>query len=280
MSKDKALTVKEDTTTALSTMLADFGADAGSGFEEATGSSYAIPFLKLLAAMSKQCKKGTGEYLKGAEEGQFWNSVSNELFDGEVGLDIIPVHFTPKFIEYEGTVDEGGGFVRAMSLAEGTKLAATVQRDSDGNDRLPRSADGKNHILVDIREHYLLALRPGTTEVMPCLLSLTSSGIPVSKNWMSMMGQFKRNPAQPGPDPMFSHIFHLTSYMKPSKKVDSMYATYKITHVCPIESAPYDPAVVAGLYQAAKAFKEQLALGQVQTPSYEEPTTHSDDAPF
>ena len=69
MSKEKALAKQEaPSTTALAHMMEDFAADSGSGFEETNSSSFAIPMLKLLAAMSKQCKKGTAEYIKGAEE--------------------------------------------------------------------------------------------------------------------------------------------------------------------------------------------------------------------
>ena len=269
-------TTNENESKALALLGGEFEADAGSGFEDAGSSSYAIPFLKLLAAMSKQCKRGTPEYIQGAQEGDFFNTVTQETFDGEVGLTVIPVHHIPKFIEYEGTVDEGGGFVKSMSSAEGMRLMQTTTRDADGNERLPRGADGKEHILVDVREHYLIVMRPGTQETFPCLLSLSSSGIPVSRNWMSQMGQFKRNPLQANPDPMFSHVFQLTSYMKPSKKVDSTYATYKFTHLYAIEKAPWAPEIIQAVYAQAKAFKEQLQLGQVKTPDYAEAAGHEE----
>jgi hypothetical protein len=258
-----------------------FGSDAGGGFENASQSSYAIPFLKLLAAMSKQCKRGTAEYIKGAEEGMFYNSVTGEVFDGEVGLDIVPVHFMPKFIEYEGTVDEGGGFVRTLTGAEGNRLLSTCSRDSDGYERLPRGADGKEHILVDVREHYVLVIHPETRAIEPCVLGLTSSGISVSKQWMSKMAQFKRKPTQPGPDAMFSHLFHLTSFMKQSKKVDTMYATYRVEHKGGLESCGLDGDFATQLYVSAKQFKEQISAGAIQAPDYSsERSGNDEDPPF
>ena len=50
--------------------------EAGSGFEEATSDSYAVPFLQVLQSGSPQCKKSDGKYIKGAEEGMIFNTVT------------------------------------------------------------------------------------------------------------------------------------------------------------------------------------------------------------
>jgi hypothetical protein len=46
----------------------DFTADAGAGFEDADSSSFALPFLRILQAISPQAKKQNPKYIEGAEE--------------------------------------------------------------------------------------------------------------------------------------------------------------------------------------------------------------------
>src|SRR5574340_365042 len=223
-----------------------FAEDAGAGFEEADSGSYAIPFLKLLQFMSPQRQRASGEYVKGAEEGMFFNTVTSDLYDGEKGLLIVPCHFRRKFIEFAGTQSEGGGFVKEHSLADGERILATCQRDDDGNDRIPGT---QGHILVDIREHYCVMLDPTTQAPTPILMSMGSTAIKTSKKFMSMMSALKRDPKQAAPDACFTHLYRLTAV--PQTKDQFNYFGYKIEHVAGLEKA--EELKDAGLvYESAK----------------------------
>jgi hypothetical protein len=74
--------------------------DAGAGFEDADANAYAIPFLQILQSGSPQCKKSDGAYIKGAEEGMFYNTVTQELYDGDEGVVVIPCHYMQRFVEW------------------------------------------------------------------------------------------------------------------------------------------------------------------------------------
>ena len=76
----------------------NYSADAGSGFEETSQESYAIPFLSILQSGSPQVKKSDGAYIKGAEEGMLIDSVTQTLFAD--GVEVIPCHYTQRFIEW------------------------------------------------------------------------------------------------------------------------------------------------------------------------------------
>ena len=239
-------------------MTQDFAADAGAGFEETDGSCFAIPRLKILQSMSKAKLKASAEYVKGAEEGMFHNTVDNGLFDGEKGFYAVMCHYRKKFIEFEGTLDEGGGYVREYDLAAGTALLADCVRDAKGNDRIP----GGNHILVDVREHYLMMLHPETGEPLPVILSMGSSAIAVSKKWMTMAGALKRVKGQPAPDAMYTHFWKITAV--PAEKNGFNYFAPKVEYVCGLENAaPYspDPDFV---YKSAKAFAEMVKSGRAK----------------
>jgi len=51
------------------------------GNENLDGSALAIPYISLLQSLSKPCTKGDSQYVKGAEAGMFFNSVTKEFGD-------------------------------------------------------------------------------------------------------------------------------------------------------------------------------------------------------
>ncbi len=127
-------------------MAAAMAEDAGAGFEEATSTSFAIPFLQILQSGSPQCKKSDGAYIKGAEEGMFFNTVTQELYDGEEGIVVVPCHFTNRLVEWKPR-ESGGGFVAEHQIGE----TPATTKDDKGRDLLPNG-----NTLVDTRNHYVL----------------------------------------------------------------------------------------------------------------------------
>lgn len=187
---------------AMAVMGAMFEEDAGSGFEEASASAYAIPFLQILQSGSPQCKKSDGAYIKGAEEGMFYNTVTGELFAGDDGIVVIPCHYSNRFIEWK-TRESGGGFVGEHM--PGTTAPTT--KDDKGRDVLPNG-----HTLVDTRNHYVLLVKPDGT-VEPALITMSSTQLKKSRNWMSKMNGIKiKNAAgQFMTAPMPSRKYRLTT---------------------------------------------------------------------
>ena len=89
---------------------------ADQGYEEADRDAFAIPFLSILQSGSPQCKKSEGEYIEGAQEGMFFNTVSNEVVDPEkVPCYLIPCHYSRAFVEWQPR-ETGGGFVAQHSV--------------------------------------------------------------------------------------------------------------------------------------------------------------------
>lgn len=247
----------------------DLSSTIGEGFEETDASSFAIPFLKVLQSMSAQCKRSNAEYIEGAYEGMFYNTVTGEVFDGTVGLQFIPVHFRRKMLEWQGTLDEGGGLVAQHDAAAGEALLAQCTRDSDGNDRLPN-----NHIIQDVREHYGLFIHPVTKMIIPVVLSLASTQIKKSKRFMSNMGAMKRNPMQPRPDASYTHVYKLTTV--PEKKDTFDFFGINIAHSCGIEDAAEIVGDVARAFEAAQEFRGMVRSGKAQPVA----PGADDDVPF
>ena len=73
-----------------------FEADADKGSQNMTQEDLALPFLKVLGQLSPEVNKSDGKYVEGAEPGMILNTVTNEVFDGTKGIDVLPVFYERK----------------------------------------------------------------------------------------------------------------------------------------------------------------------------------------
>jgi len=236
---------------AIQTMLAE---NSGSGFEEAGMESFAIPFISILQALSPQCKKSEGAYIPGAEEGMFLNSVTQEVMNGETGIDFIPVYFSQRFIAW-GLREKGGGFKGEYLPTD--PIVGQTTRDEKGRDILNSNSEVQ---LVDTRTHY--GLLKADDDWAPAVLSFSSTQVKKSKQWMSRMQQIRIQGLNgPVPAPMFSRIWNLQSI--PESNDQGSWMGYKIGNSTQIEDEQ--------LLLRAMTLKEQVQDGLAKA-SYEDPT--------
>jgi hypothetical protein len=220
-------------------MASQMEADAGSGFEEASASSYAIPFLQILQSGSPQCKKSDGAYIKGAEEGMLYNTVTQELYDGEKGIEVIPAHFTNRFIEWRPR-ESGGGFVSEhMATLE-------TEKDDKGRDILPNG-----NTLVDTRNHYVMVRNLDGT-LSPALITMSSTQLKKSRQWMSKMNGIKMKTANGFVTaPMMSRVYTIKT--TPEQNDKGSWFGFKIELASLVEDI--------NEYNEAKAFREAVKTG-------------------
>jgi len=231
-----------------------FAEDAGAGFEEAGAAAYAIPFLQILQSGSPQCKKSDGAYIKGAEEGKFYNTVTKEIYDGEEGIIVIPCHFTQRFVEWQPR-ESGGGFVREILPTE----APPTTKDDKNRDVLPNG-----HTLVDTRNHYVL-IKGADGSLSPALIAMSSTQMKKSKQWMSRMQGIKVKGANGfQPAPMMSRSYKLTTVPESNDK--GSWFGFNIELVGLVE----DPAE----YAEAVSFRNAVRSGAVKA----QPPVSGEDA--
>lgn len=236
-------------------------ADAGAGFEEAEASAYAIPFLQILQSGSPQCKKSDGAYIKGAEEGMFFNTVTQELYDGETGITVIPCLYNQRFVEW-GTRESGGGFVREHLPHE---APSNTVKDDKNRDILPNG-----NALVDTRNHYVLLRLPDGT-LSPALVAMSSTQLKKSKQWMSRMQGIKvKGPNGFVTAPMMSRAYKLTTVPESNDK--GSWFGFRIELAGLVEDvAEYNEALAF-----AKAVKTGAAKAQQPTQA---PVSEGETAP-
>ena len=241
-STENVPTVKEEAALPTTTPIVDFSADMETGFEDADSSSYAIPFLRQLQATSGQCKKQDPDYIKGAEEGDFYNTVTEKVYKSEDGIIVVPCHYNHKYNEW---APDRGGFRGSHDVAGYSGLTKTKLKDNKGNEYEANAETG--NALQDTREHYVLIVNPdGTTE--PALLCLSSTQMKKSKKWMTLMQGIRINGQTA---PMFSQRYKLSTVGESNDK--GSWAGIKIEHVGQVTSVEE--------YKAAKQFREMVRAG-------------------
>lgn len=242
----KQIAKSETKSTIPAEVLADFQADAGAGFEEATKDSFAIPFLAILQPLSPAVQPGAGK-VPGAEVGKIINTVTKRCCDE---LRVIPVHYTRTFVEWVPR-DEGGGFVAEYDQETGLELYERCEIHPKTKARLLPNGN----VLNDNRNHYVVVLNDdGSFE--PALISMTSSQIKKSRQWMTIMnntflngshGQFRA--------PMFSHIYRLKSTQESNDK--GTWYGWAIER----EEMVADTL----LYNQSKGFRNSITAGKIET---------------
>lgn len=155
-------------------------AHAGAGLSNAGANDYAIPFLVVLQPLSPQVSKQNPEYVQGAEAGMIYNSVTKKLYT-ELGL--IPCEFRKVFVEW--VTREGGGS-KSAPVGEhdiNSGIEKTCTRDDRKRLRMP----GTGNTLVETAYHYVLAVDQETGESFQAVLSLDSTDLTPSRNWLTVM---------------------------------------------------------------------------------------------
>jgi len=246
---EKQLAVKE--AKALAELSDMFGADAGQGFEEADKDAFAIPFLSILQSGSPQCKRSDGAYIKGAEEGMLFNSVTGKIYNGDVGLVVIPCYYNRNFIEWKPR-GEGGGIENVHSVAEAEELKPTLKTVTvmdNGKEKQIQVLPSGN-TLSDTRNHYVQIVTFGD-DINPVVIGMSSSQIKVSKKWMTLMQQIKINGHEA---PMASQLYKLTTV--PKSNSEGSWYVYNFEHIEQVKSAQ--------VYQDCKKFAELIKSGQAK----------------
>ena len=231
-----------------------FEADADKGSQNITQEDLALPFLKVLGQLSPEINKRDGKYVEGAEAGMILNTVTNEIFDGAKGIDVLPVFYERKYVEWQDRGDSKGAPV-AIHNAE-SDIVSTTTRDKSYKDRLPNG-----NYLENTANHFVVVLGKSPQSA---LISMKSTQLKISRKWNSMMMgiklQGKNGMFTP---PTYSHIYKLKTTQMSNDK--GTWFGWDVSKVGPIEDK--------SVYESAKSFAEKVSKGAVQAkPETQEAT--------
>ncbi len=151
----------------------------GKGFEGASSSSYAMPFLRILQKLSPEVDRDDNAYVKGAKPGMILHTITKDCFDEIV---IIPLQYKDTYIEWIPR-SKGGGFVTEYDAIDpiAKEILSTCVKE-DNKRVLPNGNEFKLH------SNYFCAFDDGASdEWEPVMISMSSSQLKTSRIWLSTM---------------------------------------------------------------------------------------------
>jgi hypothetical protein len=251
---------KEDAPLAVS--LDDLANFAGAGVEEVKKDDIAIPYVNIIQSNSPQASKHDGKYIEGAEVGMIFNSVTNETFDGEKGIEVIPCAYKRELDEWIPR-EQDGGFVTAHSI-ESTILSTTTKNEK-GQDILPNG-----NYLVNTAKHFVLLLGTKHGSVQ-AILPMKGTQLKKSRRWntqmMSQTVTVKDGSVKPYP----SFAYAYTIKTAPEKNALGSWFGYEVLNQRPVTPEEF---------KLGASFYGTVMSGAITTAPQEEGKEVSDDVPF
>jgi hypothetical protein len=186
--------------------------DAGAGLEGMTAQDLQIPRISILQANSPQVKKSDGKYVKGAEEGDFFDNVANAVYaKGDAGFLFIPVARRRANIEWIPK-DAGGGFI----ADHGANDAILSQCTKDEKNRMMLK---NGHEIVTTQEYYIVALDADGKNPKQAVISMAKTQLKKARKLNTVLSSLARcapfgeGNVQPG-----SVLFRLPRHHRPGIK--------------------------------------------------------------
>ena len=222
------------------------------GFSEVTTEDLAIPFIRILQALSPQVQTREPQYLEGASAGMIFNTVLKQAYDGEKGIDVIPCHYNRRFVEWQPR-EQGGGYIN--SYLPDDPIVSTTQPDDKGNDVLP------NGNYLSNTNQFIVVFLHETMGAQKGLITMTSSQLKKSKQWLSQAQSLTGKDANGDAFilPFFSTVYKLTTV--PEKSDKGSWFGWEINRVRTLDlEDKQDDA----LFDMAENFCESIQAGEVQ----------------
>jgi len=216
--------------------------DAGDGLDNLTPDDLLIPSLKLVQKGSPAVDPTDSTYKDSVKVGDILNSVTNESYDGDAGITVLPAAYRRIFLEYIPR-ETGGGLA---GIHEDPAILSQTHRDEMGRDIL-----ASGNYIQTTANHYVLLLDGGKYD--PVMIAMYSSQLKKSRRWNSIMaGQRVTSNGKSITPASYSHMYHLSTV--PEKNSKGSWFGWRIELVGQVEDI--------NLYRAAKEFARSIQSPQ------------------
>ena len=254
----EANVAKRENAGALATNI--FEADANQGAQNIAQDDLALPFLKVLGQLSPEINSRDAKYMKGAQPGMILNTVTGDYYDGEKGINVLPVFYKRQYIEWQ---DRGASMGAPVAIHEvDSDLLSKVTRDKSNKDRLPNG-----NYLENTASHFVILMGDTPTTA---LISMKATQLKISRKWNSMMMGIKMQ-GKNGlfTPPTYSHIYNLKTVQMSNDK--GTWFGWDVSKVGPVQDK--------SVYDIAKNFAERVGKGEIEAKHGTE-ETKTDGVPY
>ena len=222
-----------------------FEQDANAGFQTMTQDDLALPFLKVLGQMSPEVNKRHAKYIEKAQPGMILNTVSNELYDGTEGIQVIPCFYKREYVEWRDRGESLGAPVNIYPSS--SDIITKTTSDANNKDRLPNG-----NYLENTASHFVLVTGTNTSTA---LITMKSTQLKISRKWNSMMSGIKMK----GKNGLFtpasySHVYKLKTVQQSNDK--GTWFGWDVSKIGQVQ----DKAV----YDQAKSFSSNISKGNIK----------------
>ena len=236
--------------------------DSGAGLENFTTDDMQIPFVRILQALSPQLNKQDSLYIKGAEQGDIFNTVSQEIYKADEGLTIVPCYFEKKFLEF-ALRSTGGGFIKELKPTDNdinlTNREGTIEMLPSGNE------------LVRTHQHLVIA-KGANGEYAPAVLDMKKTQLKVSRRWNTLKNGIRLPSGKPMP--IYGTAWNLFTVSESNDQ--GTWYNYKLDRVTEITPDVEEMMLEArNMYQSVRKGEVKMAAG-----SADEMAEKSDEVPF
>ena len=236
-------------------------ADSGIGLENITTEDMQIPFIRIIQALSPQLQKDDPLYIKGAEQGDIFNTVSQEIYKQDEGVTLVPAFFEKKFLEFQ-LRSSGGGFVRELA-ADDKDITMTSREDTI--EMLPNGNE-----LVRTHQHLVIAKSADGT-IAPCVLDMKKTQLKVSRRWNTLKNS-ARLPSR-ALMPIYGTAWQLTTVLEANDR--GKWFNYKLDRIHDITPEIENMMLEArNMYQGVSKGEVKMAAAPADDMAKE------DDVPF
>lgn len=194
----KEITKKADAPLAL----VDYGTDAGVGYENQTAADRTMQFISIIQALSPQIDRSEAAFIEGAEIGDLFNTVTNQLLPD--GVEFIPAVTENVYVEWVPRT-QGGGFV-ARHAIDSPIVAQAKAEGTFGNWKTVAGND-----LMET--FYLFGVLVNDGNLTPAVIAFASTKIGVYKKWNTQTLAFQvvlANGRRQTP-PLYAHRVRLST---------------------------------------------------------------------
>jgi hypothetical protein len=239
--------VAKKKTTDLSTdVMDDIFEHAGEG-AAFDSSEMQIPFVRLLQPLSPQLNKKKPEYIEGASAGDAFNNVTNQFWDGEAGVIVIPCFQTTKYLEFVPR-DQGGGF--RGEIAPNDPILQRTERQGS-KEILPTGNE-----LVKSDQHFCLLVEEDGS-FQPVVVDMKSTQLKVSRRWKTQIAMQKVKHPTSGAmvtPPVFATMWRLRSVEESNDQ--GSWSNWAVEKIGLVDNRD--------LLLEAKAFRDSIKAGEVR----------------
>ena len=197
---------------------------ADKGFEQMGTKDLTLPFLKVLGQLSPQVIQGDPLFIKEARAGMIYNNVTQDLYDGTKGIEVIPCFYKLEYLEWPDRKE--GVSAPVNTYPADSDILQQTTRDEQNLDRLPNG-----NYVQETASHFVVRVENGQPRET-ALISMKATQRKKSKMWNSMMKSRKKErtdgkgfytPA------MFTQRYLLTTVLE--KNAKGTWYGWKIGHI-------------------------------------------------